>query len=104
MAHVRFPLALLLATLALALVPAASAGKPLPPVPVGACVENVSHSGGCSGGHAACVYGFSWVPQCVDGITFNASGPCNSVSTCKQEAVWILQCVGDSLGGHSCHA
>jgi hypothetical protein len=28
--------------------------------------------------------------------------PCGSVQDCRAEVVWVLQCAGDSLGGHDC--
>ena len=30
--------------------------------------------------------------------------PCGDAQACKDKAMWAVRCVGDSLGGHSCHA
>ena len=59
------------------------ASTDIPPL-VGACVKGVTSEDGCSGGHDACVYGFTWVPQCVDnplGPAISAP-PCDSVKSC----------------------
>jgi len=89
----------LCALLALLLVPLASASQP---VPANACVAGVTAPTPCSGTHDACLYAFSWIPQCVDTPLAVSALPCGTPYDCRQEAVWIVRCVGDSLGGHAC--